>query len=77
VQPTPLRPEEGRDVTSATNGDEEEDRVKFYPGHDKRQFSPVFQKFRKFAKILRLSTSYCHLFAMNVSLGYGSEHLFM
>ena len=69
----PLGPGEGREGVGATEGGW----VKFYPGHEKLQFSPIFQKFREFATILRLPTFYCHLFTLSVSVGYGSGHLSM
>ncbi len=72
---TPLGPEEGREGVSATN--EDGGWAKFHPDHDKLQFSPIFQKFREFATILRRSISYCHIFALIVSMRYGSGHLSM
>ncbi len=49
--------------------------MKFHPGHNKLHFSLIFQKFREFATILRLSTFYSHLFALSVSVWYGNGYL--
>jgi hypothetical protein len=49
--------------------------VKIQPGHKKLHFSLIFQKFREFATILRLSTFYSHLFALSVSVWYGNGYL--
>ncbi len=49
--------------------------AKFHPGHDKLQFLTIFQNFRAFATILRLSISYCHMFTLIVSVEYGSGYL--
>jgi hypothetical protein len=69
----PLGLEEGRVRVSVTIGSGEWGWVTFHPSHDKLQFSPIFQKFREFATILRLPTFYCDLFALSVE--YGSDHL--
>ena len=49
--------------------------VRFHPDHGKLQFSPIFQKLRGLATILRLFISYCHIFTLSLTLRYGSWHV--